>query len=49
MAGTLNSLEVNFLVQYAINSLMAQGVMFELKEQAEDKIRFHREDGTVLQ
>ena len=49
VVGTLNALEVNFLVQYAINALMAQGVLFELSEQSDSKLRIYREDGTTLQ
>lgn len=35
-AGWLNKLEINFLLQYAINNLMAQGVIFDLKTEQEE-------------
>ena len=36
IVGTLNAIEVNYLVQYAINTLMAQGVQFDLDKEAKD-------------
>lgn len=35
-AGWLSKPEINFLLQYAINSLMAQGVIFDLKTEQEE-------------
>lgn len=35
-AGWLNKIEINFLLQYAINNLMAQGVIFDLKKEQEE-------------
>jgi len=49
--GTLNPKEVSFLVQYAINDLMAKGCIFEINRQAEndETIRITLPDGTTLQ
>jgi hypothetical protein len=35
--GALNREEVGFLLQYAINSLLAQGVQFDLQEDPSEK------------
>lgn len=36
-AGWLNKTEVSFLLQYAINSLMAIGAVFDLKKEQEQE------------
>lgn len=36
-AGWLNKTEVSFLLQYAINQLMAIGAVFDLKKEQEEK------------
>jgi hypothetical protein len=48
--GHLNEKEVNYLVQYAINSLMAMGMEFDLKSNPDevDKIRMKVAEGTTL-
>lgn len=35
--GSLTKREVGYLLQYGINGLMAQGVMFNLEREAEDE------------
>ena len=48
--GTLNPKEVSFLVQYAINELMAKGCIFEINKHTEtDEIRITLPDGATLQ
>lgn len=54
MAGVLTGKEVTFLVQYAINQLMANGVLFDLTrpektEDGEDALRIKVPEGTTLQ
>ena len=50
IVGTLNSPEVNYLVQYAINTLMAQGVQFDLDKEAKDnELRFAFPTDATLQ
>ena len=47
--GTLNGNEVNFLVQFAINYLMAAGAEFHLDQPDEEKSRITMPEGTTLQ
>lgn len=46
----MNEKEVNYLVQYAINSLMAMGMEFDLKTSPEetDKIRMKVLEGITV-
>lgn len=49
---TLNRAEVNTLLQYAVNSLMAHGFIFEsqqLDDEDEDTVRFKRPEGQSVQ
>ena len=53
-AGFLNKREISFLVQYAINQLMAQGVLFHIKEQQlaegdDESFRITLPDGMTMQ
>ena len=52
-AGFLNRKEMNFLIQFAINTLMSQGVIFNLKQQLEEgddeTMRITIPDGTIIQ
>ena len=48
MAGTLNPKEVSFLVQYALNSLVAKGVIFDLTRESEE-LRMTIPEGETLQ
>lgn len=50
LSGELTKKEVSFLLQYAINNLMASGVVFNMSQEAgEEEIRFSAPDGTTLQ
>jgi len=50
LSGELSKKEVSFLLQYAINQLMAAGVVFNLtQEPSEDETRFSMPDGVTLQ
>jgi hypothetical protein len=47
--GKLNRNEVGFLLQYAINDLIAAGVQFHLDAEGDDDaIRFTRPDGATI-
>lgn len=51
--GELNPTEVNFLVQFAINHLMARGIKLELEEAGSDEdgadlMRIKMPDGTPI-
>ena len=52
-AGFLNRKEMNFLIQFAINTLMSQGVIFNLKQQLEEgddeTMRITIPDGVTVQ
>jgi hypothetical protein len=50
--GVLNQNEISFLLQYAVNSLMAHGVTFALakgEENSEEEIKFEIPEGTTVQ
>ena len=54
VAGYLNKVEVNYLLQFAINYLMAIGAEVDLKQQAqnaegEDNLRIIMPEGMTLQ
>jgi len=54
VAGILNGKEISFLLQYAINQLMANGVLFDLTrpdttEDGEEALRIKVPEGTTLQ
>jgi hypothetical protein len=46
--GKLNRNEVGFLLQYAINDLVAAGVQFNLDAEDAEEIRFTRPDGATI-
>jgi len=53
LAGTLNKKEVNFLIQFAINQLMVNGVLFHLTqptadENGEDNMRIEIPEGVAI-
>jgi len=48
--GSLNRTEITYLIQYAVNSLMVQGALFDLtKEVSEDESRIKMPGNTTLQ
>lgn len=49
--GVLNQNEISFLIQYAVNSLMAHGVTFALAKGAdnEEEIKFEVPEGSTVQ
>lgn len=48
--GELTKKEVSFLLQYAVNALMAAGVIFDLQAPPdEENIRFKTPEGATLQ
>lgn len=49
VVGSLNATEVNFLVQFAINYLMAAGAEFHLDQPDEEKSRITMPEGATLQ
>ena len=53
VVGSLNSIEVSYLVQFAINYLMAAGVEMDMKKMGEvedqEALRFELPDGATLQ
>jgi hypothetical protein len=50
VTGHLNRMEVSFLLQFAINTLMMQGVIFDLsKEVPETEMRITMPEGSTLQ
>ena len=49
VVGSLNATEVNFLVQFAINYLMAAGAEFHLNEPDNDVSRITMPEGATLQ
>lgn len=50
IAGTLHDKEVNYLVQFAINALVAMGVEFDLKTRPDEteEIRMKAASGVVI-
>lgn len=53
LEGVLNQNELSFLVQYAVNNLMANGVVFQLKKPTENEtdenIEINVPEGTTIQ
>ena len=49
--GFLTETEISFLVQYAVNSLMGNGVLFNLQQEvkSEEEVRIQYPDGVTLQ
>lgn len=46
--GFLNGLEISFLLQFAINTLMAKGVEFDLQTESEE-LRIKIPEGSTIQ
>lgn len=46
--GTFNEVEIKFLLQYAINTLMSKGVLFDLSTDSEE-LRLKVPEGTTFQ
>lgn len=47
--GELTQGEVGFLIQYAVNNLLANGVRFELDRPEQDKERIQVPEGVTIQ
>jgi cytoplasmic iron level regulating protein YaaA (DUF328/UPF0246 family) len=48
--GHFNKAEISFLLQYAVNNLLAEGVMFNIQqeEQDENEVRIKFPEGSTL-
>jgi len=48
--GSLNALEVSFLIQFAVNALMMQGALFNItKDDDSEEMRIKLPEGSTLQ